>query len=254
MPAAARTPASCPAPVGSSGASSSSAASRAASAGSNGVRSVHDSSVDRARHRGDVGHDGPHPLGVLAAGVQPGRDVRRDGVDAVRGDVHLAAGGDGVVALGRGAGGQHDAGEGEHRVVAVGEPGGARVVGPAGQVEAPAAVRVDRGADGDGPAQVDQRPALLDVQLDERADPAQRLRVGPQRRVARPRDGLGHRDAVGVGEPGGPLGGERAGEDPRARAGDAEPRALLVAEAGHAERPRRGGTRPRAGRRARRTR
>ena len=62
---------------------------------------------------------------------------------------------------------------------------------------------------------------------------------GAERGVPRPRDGLGHRHAVGVGEPGGPLGGERAGEDARARARHPEPGALLVAEAGHAERARR---------------
>ena len=108
------------------------------------------------------------------------------------------------------------------------------------QVDAPTAVRVDRGAHRDGPVEVGERPSLLDVQLDERADPAQRLRIGTQRRVARARDRLGHRHAVGVGEPGGPVGGQRAGEDPRARAGDAEPGAFLVAEEGHAQRPGRG--------------
>ena len=43
------------------------------------------------------------------------------------------------------AGGQHRLGVGQHRVAAVGQPGGARVVGLAVEVEPPAAVRPDRG-------------------------------------------------------------------------------------------------------------
>ena len=58
-------------------------------------------------------------------------------------------------------------------------------------VEPPATVRPDRGRHADRGVHVDERAPLLDVQLDERADPAQRLvvapepaRVGPAARMA----------------------------------------------------------------------
>ena len=64
------------------------------------------------------------------------------------------------------AGAQHRRGQPEHRVVAVHEPGGAGVVGLAGQVEPPPAVRPDAVGDPDRRAAVHQVHALLDVQLD----------------------------------------------------------------------------------------
>ena len=73
------------------------------------VRSVHDSSAERpAARRRRRPRRARTPPGVLAAGVEPGRDVRRDGVDPVGGHPDLAAGRHGVVALGRGAGRQDD--------------------------------------------------------------------------------------------------------------------------------------------------
>ncbi len=87
-----------------------------------------------------------------------------------------------------------------------------------------------------------QRAALLDVQLDERADAAQQLIVGPQARGIEP--GAGHRP--GQGHPAAvaqlPRGLRRhgAGQQPAAQAGQAEPGALLLAERDHRDRPRRG--------------
>ncbi len=73
-------------------------------------------------------------------------------------------------------------------------------------------------------AEVDEGLALLDAPLDERADPAQRLGVGAE--VGRVAPGLGHRlgqgDAVGAAQRRDPVGVELAGQQPRARAGDAE--------------------------------
>ena len=85
-------------------------------------------------------------------------------------------------------------------------------------------------ADPDRGAVVDQRAALLDVQFDERADPAQRLVVPSERAgvVRRPRHRLGHRDAVGVGQ----------------RAGAGRRRARRSAAASR-RRPRRSGRPPR---------
>ena len=104
-PAAARTPASCPAPVGSSGASPSSAASRRASAGSNGVRSVQ-------RLLGERRPPSARDVRATTAAHAARRPSPRASSQAVTCDgmaltpfgatCDLAAGGDGAVALGRG--------------------------------------------------------------------------------------------------------------------------------------------------------
>jgi hypothetical protein len=137
------------------------------------------------------------------------------------------------------AGGEHEPGRAEHRVVAVGEQRRAGVVGPAVQVEAPAAVRADGRADADGLAEVDEPAALLDVELEVAPHPAERLRVGSERRRVPPagRERVGQRDAVVVAQRQRPLGREGAGEQPRPRAGDAEAPALLVGERRDGERP-----------------
>ena len=83
-------------------------------------------------------------------------------------------------AVGRLAGGQHGGGQPEHRVVAVHQPGGAGVVGLAVEVQPPPAVRPDAAGDADRSAGVDEAAALLDVQLDQGADPAQRLVVAAE--------------------------------------------------------------------------
>ncbi len=94
----------------------------------------------------------------------------------------------------------------------------------------------------DGVAEVDQAAALLDVQLDERADPGEGLVVAAQgaRVAAGAAHRLGHRHAVVVGEAAGPVGPEGTGDDARPRAGDAEPGALLVGEVDDPHRAGRG--------------
>ena len=90
-----------------------------------------------------------------------------------------------------------------------------------------------------GPAEVGQPAALLDVQLDEAPDPAQRLVVASDVRGVVPggRHRLGHRRPVTVAQPPRAVRRQSAGDDPRPRAGDAEPRALLVAEVDDSDRP-----------------
>ena len=144
-------------------------------------RSVQDSAVSRAPPAAATA------ISATAARTAPSSAPRassqpvtraRDGVDPVRPDDGLAHGGQAAVALGRLAGGEHRTGEAEHRVLPVVQRGGAGVVGLAGEVESPPAVRPDAGADADRAPAVDQSAALLDVQLDEGADPAQGLRIG----------------------------------------------------------------------------
>ena len=81
-------------------------------------------------------------------------------------------------------------------------------------------------------AEVDEGATLLDVELDERADPRQGLVVAPEvgRVVAGPAHRLGHGHPVEVAEPAGAVGAEGPGDDPRAGAGHAEAGALLVRE------------------------
>ena len=69
-------------------------------------------------------------------------------------------------------GGQRGHRVGQHRVVPVLHPGGAGVVGLAGEVEAVAAVRPDLAGHPDRRAAVDEVAALLDVQLDEACRPS----------------------------------------------------------------------------------
>ena len=188
-----------------------------------------------ARAVGELLDECPHLVLLRAAGVEPAGDVRGDGVDPARGDGHLADRGHAAPLRGDVARPQDEVGIPEHGVAAVLEAGGAGVVGLAGEVEAPAPVRPDVAGDGDRRAEVDERAPLLDVQLDERADPTQGLLVRSELvRVAAGRaQGLGVGGAVGVGEREGPLGGQLAGQDPGAGAGDPEAGALLVDEVDH---------------------
>ena len=108
--------------------------------------------LDRARTASSLG----------AAGVEPGRDVARDGVDAARAarrTLPTVATHPGPTAYDRG--GVDDVGEAEHGVAAVLDAGGAGVVGLAGDVDAPAAVRPDVGADGDGAGRVGEVVAAV---------------------------------------------------------------------------------------------
>ena len=195
----------------------------------------------RAEPIGDRGEllDGRGHLGFFgAARVQPGGDVGRYRVDPARLDHELAHGRHAAVRLGRGPRGQHELGTAEQRVLAIRQPGGAGVVGHTGHLDPPAAVRPDIAGHADRSITIDQGAALLDVQFDQMADPAQRLRVGtailgpPARRA----QSVGHAATVGVGEGQRPFGGQRAGDHPGAGAGDAEPGPFLVDEIDHADR------------------
>ena len=209
-------PASWPAPVGSTGASPSSAASRSRSAGVEG-----DLGGDRLGGRSStVGAVAAGALGrplcatastsassvAASAARASSQAVTRDGIALVALGSH-ARPGRRWRARRRSRASLLAAstvnGEGQHRVAPVGHPGGAGVVGLAGEVEPPPAVRPDR-AGHRRPARPG-RPsaaALLDVQLDERADPAQqRPGRGPSRPGRRRRrQRLGERHPVAVAQ------------------------------------------------------
>ena len=188
---------------------------------------------------GQLGDEGADRAGVGAARVQPALHPRRDRVDAVGLDGDLAAGGHDAVFPGELPRLHDGGGVVQHRVVTVLKAGGARMVGLAGELHPPPAVRPDAGADGHGPAEVDQPAALLDVQLDEAPDAAQRLLVPPDVRGVVPgrRHCLGHGRPVTVTQPQCVIPRKRAGHHPRPGAGDAEPRAFLVTEVHDADRP-----------------
>ncbi len=93
------------------------------------------------------------------------------------------------------AGGQHGGRVGQHRVAAVGEPGRARVVGAAGEVEPPPAVRPDALGQAEGGALRGERAALLDVQFDEGADAGQQVVAGAEVAGVVARGGHGLRPA-----------------------------------------------------------
>ena len=123
-------------------------------------------------------------------------------------------------------------GVGDHRVVPVLHTGRARVVGHAAERQPVAPVRPDRLADPDRGALLDEVTALLDVQLDELADPGEPLRVRAERRGIEPlrRHRLGHGQPVAAHEPACLVRVERPRHQPGARAGDPEAGALLVGE------------------------
>ena len=188
---------------------------------------------------GELGHQGAYGIGIGPAGVEPAGDQGRDGVDRSRPDGDLADRGQAAVPFGRRACGEADGGEADHRVPPVGQPGGAGVVGLTRDVEPPPAVRPDRRSHRDRRPEVDQSAALLDVQLDERADTGQRVGVRAEITRVSPGSahGLGHRDSVGVDQRPGPVGVQPAGDHPRAGARHAEPGPFLIDEVDHADRP-----------------
>ena len=183
-PAAERIPASCPAPVGSTGTPPSSGREPVAQP------------ARRSRSRRSRTPRRPPPLpasrdtsattartgvGVGAAGVEPGGDGGRDRVHAVGLDPHLADGGDRPVPLGR-----RPRGRDRRRPAAAsgrrGPPAGwCRRGWPGRRGRAASGRAAGSSSHTDGCADVDQGAALLDVQLDEGADPAR-----ASRRRARP--------------------------------------------------------------------
>ena len=193
------------------------------------------------RERAEVDDRRPDRGLVGSPGVEPAGDVARDGIDPVRLHADLAHCRDAAPRGGDLACGQDGLGIPEHGVAAVLEAGRARVVRGAGHVDAPAPVGPDVGADGDGGgggAEIGERAALLDVELDEGGDPAERLVVAAQCRGVAPErlQRLGHRQAVAVTQAQGALCWQRPGDDPRAGAGDPKAGTLLVDEADHGDR------------------
>lgn len=134
---------------------------------------------------------------------------------------------------------EHGLGVREHRVAAVGEPGGARVVGLAAEVEPPASVRPDGGGDADRVAGEVEGAALLDVEFDERADTGQPFGVRADGVGVVPGrfHGLRQGDAVTVAQAVRGLDGQLPGGEPGADTGETEARALLVTEVGDGQRP-----------------
>ena len=99
-------------------------------------------------------------------------------------------------------------------------------------------MRPDTARDPDGVATVDERTALLDVQLDEGADAPQRLLVAPQGRRVDTGGGcsLSQGGAAAVAQPPSALTGQPTREQSGPGTGDAEAAALLVGEDRHSER------------------
>ena len=197
MPAgtrAASTPASWPAPVGSTGAADSGGgqgghhpvAQRGVEVHGGRDRLLGVVQVHAMGHGGGAGlrqhvvHDRVQPGLVRRPGVQPGGHRRTDRVDRARVHGQLADRGQGPVPGGRTARGQDRGGGRQHRVAAVAEPGGPGVVGAPGERQPPPAVRPDPLRHPDRGVQVRERAALLDVQFHVRAD-AREQRRGPGR-------------------------------------------------------------------------
>ena len=105
------------------------------------------------------------------------------------------------------------------------------MVGLAGEVEAVAAVRPDLAGHPDRGAAVDEVAALLDVQLDEHPDAARAAPDPP------PSTTSSKRHAVAVPQHARLLPGDRPGRQPRAQAGQPEPRPLLLDEHRDPDRP-----------------
>ena len=104
-------------------------------------------------------------------------------------------------------------------------------------------MRPDGLADGDGSAEIDQAPALFDVQLDVGAEAGESRRLGTEVPgvVVGAAHGLVEGQPLGVAERPGPVGVQGAGEQPAAGAGDPEAGTLLVGE-GHDRHRAVGGT------------
>ena len=166
-----------------------------------------------------------------------------DGVGGVGLDGDPADGGVRAGQPGLLVGRQHRVGVGQHRVVPVGHPGGAGVVGLAGEARA----ATGRAARSRWPRRPGVRrpapgPARCAARRTRRCR-ASRSRIGPE--LAGVELGLGHGRRPGVTPSRSTRAGrgrrvERAGQQPRAQAGHAEPGALLLGERGDAERPGRG--------------
>ena len=187
------------------------------------------------RFGGDLVDQRPQRRLVGGPGIEPGVHRRRNRVGPVGRNDDLAERRDRIVGGGQRPRRVHRGCEREHRVVPVGQPGGACVVRLAAERELPAPVRPDGRSDGDRAVDEIQCAALLDVQFDEDADAVGQPRVGAE--VLGPAARLRHRLAQGhtvdVAQPAGLLGAQRTGGQLGADARDAEPRPLLVGEGDH---------------------
>ena len=187
----------------------------------------------------DRGYGCLQPGLVRGPGVQPGYYRGGDSIGAARFRDHLADRSQRPVIRSRAASREHRSGVRQHRVLAVGEPGGSRVVGAALKVEPPAAVRPNPLGDADGGVQRGEGTALLDVQFDERADAAEQVLAGADRAgvVARGAHRLGQRDAVVVAEGPGGVRLDGPGNQTAPQARNAKPSAFFLGKDGNYHRP-----------------
>ena len=185
------------------------------------------SATTRSTASASVPRASSQPVARLAMALTPPGD-----------DVHLADGGDAAVRLG-GAAGRDDqaarpsiASSRSSRAVVpawLASPGRSTRQRPCGQMSLPTPTGVAEVA-----ARARPCSTCSSTKVPTRASvSSSRPRCG--RVVARRAHRLGHRHAVASASPG-PVGVERAGDDPRAGAGDAEPGALLVGEVDDAHR------------------
>src|SRR5262245_14042331 len=128
--------------------------------------------------------------------------------------------------------------KGEGRVLAVSQPGGAGVIGSAGEVETQAAVRPDALTDRHCSVTVGQCTALLDMQLDKHTDQGQCLVVPAElmRVVSGRSQRLSEAGPIGIGQPPSLIWIKDTGQQPRADTRHPEPRALLVGETNDGDR------------------
>ena len=243
IPCAERIPASWPAAVGMIGQSPSSwsAAMRRGQVGVEGDRSRDrlgghlDRACRRARRARSPAGRSSRPARRArppTSTARPARPSTRDGtalvplgVTSTRPNVARSTGQPGLLVRG-----QRGHRVGEHRVGAVLHPRRAGVVGLAGEVEAVAPVRPDLAGHPDRGTAVDQVAALLDVQLHEHPDAVQQPGAAAL-------DDLLERHAVPVPQHPRLVPRHRAGRQPRAQAGQPEPRPLLLDEHRHPDRP-----------------
>ena len=134
--------------------------------------------------RADLGDQRPGRRVGVAAHVEPGIDPRGDDVgaaghrdDPADGRPRVDAARRVVAGGGDLPGGEHGGRRRHHGVPAARHRGGAGVVALPGERQPPPAVRQDRRRDRDRRADVGERAALLDVQLDEAAERGQALVV-----------------------------------------------------------------------------
>ena len=190
----------------------------------------------RPRARRERVAPGVEPRGVGGAGVDPQPDGARHGRERVRLDLDPRCGDEEVrVAAGQLVGRDDDLRGGRQRVATLGPARRARVVGAAGEGEReprPRGERADRAGRGAEPLEV---LGLVDVQLEEPAQPRQPARRPGEPVRVRARGGhrVGERDAVVVAPREHVRHVEPAGQRPRAERRRVEARALLVGEGDH---------------------